>query len=191
MDDVVVRMHKRQARVLRGTTWLLHTISQKRIPILSELLSLAIVLELRGQNSFDVFCIRCEDDAGTYASLKGVVSRQTIVLEHGQPHVIRLVLQGSGDSMVGYIDTVWEIVLSDWRTSAQPADSRINIERLGDIVKEEETNKADDEVRCGEIPGVEQSHGGQCPEGYCEAPGDVGSDMYQAAFTCRTAKTTQ
>jgi hypothetical protein len=108
------------------------------MPVFPKLLSLAIVLELRRKNCFDVLWVCGQKHALADASLNCVSPWSTPFLEHANPHCVCLIFQGKGNDFIRHVQAIGEICLSNWRSSAELADSRIDGESLYDPVAQEQ-----------------------------------------------------
>jgi hypothetical protein len=53
------------------------------------------------------------------------------LLEHANPHLIRLVVQRMSDEFIRHIEAPWYVRLLDGRSSAEFADSDIDVKSLG------------------------------------------------------------
>lgn len=112
-----------------------------------ELLSLAVVFELGGQDGFDVLRISRHNYPLAYAAFDRVAAIARVLLERVQPEFIDLVIDGGFDDIVGKVELQGGPRPSNRRPCPKLAELRIIEEPGDDCVANVEDEKAAEQLR--------------------------------------------
>lgn len=128
------------------------------MPVFPERLALAVILELRRQNSLDVFWFRGQDNPFSNTRFNRISSRPCPLIEQLKPHIVRLIFQRIPNNFIRDVQPPWYIALPNGRPSTKFANSATDADLFCDSVDDKEQTQASKEVQCRHLSGYNVAH---------------------------------